>query len=105
MTHINFPNAIKEFDILLKTVSKTKPLFDSAYSLYRLVMLKMGKLFGLWHSDYSFFHGGLLNVRISDHDEYIAIGELILPVITILTNRMKCPKEIHYKDLVWIRLF
>jgi hypothetical protein len=49
-------------------------------------MLKMGKLFGLWHSDYSFFHGGLLNVRVSDDAAWIAIGELILPVIAILTT-------------------
>lgn len=77
----NYPHAEDQIRKLIKmTLGKDKSPFESVYSIYRNILRKFGDLFGLHHSDYSFFHGGFLNVRITDADDYFLIGELIIPV-------------------------
>lgn len=64
----NYPNAAKEIRVLIKQVNASKKLKillkpDGVYQLYKSIF-PAAPLFGFWHMDYSFFHGGLLHVRL-----------------------------------------
>jgi F-box-like len=70
----NYPNALDEVKLLNQSDK-----FSTVCGFYRQILLHAGQLFGIWQMDYSFFHGGLLRVRLVNDNDIAVIGELIVP--------------------------
>jgi hypothetical protein len=87
-----FPRASREISALFSSLSSVENAksglalpFDRFYQVYLAFLLPYGRLFGFWHMDYSFFHGGLLRVRLAtrtealDGDPLLVVGERLDP--------------------------
>lgn len=75
--------ALKQFPDLQLSLEETyagfctqKSCWDSMFDYYSQMLVPFGAMIGLWHQDYSFFHGGVVHIYVK---QKMLVGEWIRP--------------------------